>query len=280
MIESTDRSLRLKKFNLDDMNPLAVTVAIGKRRSGKSFLVRDLLSRHQTIPTGLVMSATECANQFFGDFVPGVFIHDGFDDKVLSNYVKSQQALTNKMKSEMATLRRSDIDPKSFFIMDDLGYDAPVWVKDKNIKYLFMNGRHIHALMLLTLQYPKGIPPALRTNVDYTFIFREPNMNNRKILYDNYAGMFATFDDFCQVLNQCTNDFECLVIDNTSTSNSLTDQVFWYKAEKQPDFKMCKPGYWTISSQMTKPTGAEEELYDLDKIRKSKNPRIKVTKTH
>jgi hypothetical protein len=40
-----------------------------------------------------------------------------------------------------------------------------------------------------------------------------------KILYDNYAGMFATFDDFCQVMNQCTNT-ECLVIDNTSSSNS------------------------------------------------------------
>jgi hypothetical protein len=71
-------SLRLKKFNLDEMNPLAVIVAIGKRRSGKSFLLRDLLSRHQSIPVGLVMSATEMANKFFGDFVPGCFIHEGF----------------------------------------------------------------------------------------------------------------------------------------------------------------------------------------------------------
>jgi hypothetical protein len=39
-------------------------------------------------------------------------------------------------------------------------------------------------------------------------------MTNRKILYDNYAGMFATFDDFCQVMDQCTNNYECLVIDN------------------------------------------------------------------
>jgi hypothetical protein len=39
-------------------------------------------------------------------------------------------------------------------------------------------------------------------------------------------------------MDQCTNNYECLVIDNTSSSNSLTDQVFWYKAEPQSDFKM------------------------------------------
>jgi hypothetical protein len=271
--------LRLKKFNLDDMNPLAVIVAIGKRRSGKSFLLRDLLSRHADIPTGLVMSATESANQFFGDFVPSVFIHDGFEEKVAHNYVKAQTAITNKMKAELKTLRRTDINPRSFFIMDDLGFDAPRWVKDKNIKFLFMNGRHVNALFLITLQYPKGIPPALRTNVDYTFIFRESNMNNRKILYDNYAGMFATFDIFCQVMDQCTNNYECLVIDNTSTSNALVDQVFWYRADDQPDFQMCAQAYWTISSQMKQAPNEAEELYDIEKIRKSKGPRISVKKT-
>jgi hypothetical protein len=69
-------SLRLKKFNLDEMNPLAVIVAIGNVDQEESFLLRDL-SRHQSIPVGLVMSATEMANKFFGDFVPGCFIHEG-----------------------------------------------------------------------------------------------------------------------------------------------------------------------------------------------------------
>jgi hypothetical protein len=84
------------------------------------------------------------------------------------------------MKSEQDVMGNPTSIRKNFFIMDDLGYDAPIWVKNKDIKFLFMNGRHIHTLFPLTLQYPKGIP-ALRTNVDYTF-FREPNMTNRKIL--------------------------------------------------------------------------------------------------
>jgi hypothetical protein len=42
---------------------------------------------------------------------------------------------------------------------------------------------------------------------------------------------------------------------------------------------MCNPAFWKISSQLKKTANAGEELYDLDKIRKSKNPRIKVVKT-
>jgi hypothetical protein len=77
--------------------------------------------------------------------------------------------------------------------------------------------------------------------VDYTFIFREHDEQENSLWY--YARMFATFDDFCQVMDQCTNNYECLVIDNTS---SLTDQVFWYKAEPQSDFKMCNPAFWKL----------------------------------
>jgi hypothetical protein len=78
---------------------------------------------------------------------------------------KSSRRFTeDEMNRTSWEIRRS----KKFFIMDDLGYDAPIWVKNKDIKFLFMNGRHIHTLTW----YPKGIP-ALRTNVDYTFIFRE-----------------------------------------------------------------------------------------------------------
>ena len=55
-----------------------------------------------------------------------------------------------------------------------------------------MNGRHWHILFIITMQYPLGIPPNLRTNIDYVFILRENIVSNRKRIYDNYAGMFPT----------------------------------------------------------------------------------------
>ena len=45
--------------------------------------------------------------------------------------------------------------------------------------------------------------------------------------------MFPSFEMFCQVMDQCTENYECLVINNNAKSNKLTDQVFWYKAEQK-----------------------------------------------
>ena len=51
---------------------------IGKRGTGKSSLVKDLLYYHQTIPIASVISATEHANKFYSTFVPSIFIHDEY----------------------------------------------------------------------------------------------------------------------------------------------------------------------------------------------------------
>ena len=102
-------------------------------------------------------------------------------------------------------------------------------------------------MLVITMQYPLGIPPNLRTNIDYVFILREPYISNRKRIYDNYAGMFPTFEAFCSVMDQCTENYECLVIHNNAKSNKLIDQVFWYKADPHDDFKLCSPDHWSYS---------------------------------
>ena len=107
-----------------------------------------------------------------------------------------------------------------------------------------MNGRHFKLLFVITMQYALGIPPNLRTNIDYVFILRENIVQNRRRLYDSYAGMFPTFEVFCQVMDQCTENFECLVINNNAKSNKIEDQVFWYKAETHPPFQMGAAVFW------------------------------------
>ena len=60
--------------------------------------------------------------------------------------------------------------------------------------------------------------------------------------------MFPTFDAFCQVLDNCTENFECLVIDNTVRSNKIEDMVFWYKAQEPPPFKIGAPTFWQYAA--------------------------------
>jgi len=224
-----------------------VVVLIGKRETGKSFLVKDLLWHHQTLPFGSVISGTEGANQFYSKVVPPMFIHDEYSPLVIANVLKRQKLIAKKIANDLATRGTTAVDPRNFLILDDCLYDQS-WIKDRNVRYLFMNGRHVHTMFIITMQYAMGIPPNLRTNIDYVFILRENIVANRRRLYEQYAGMFPDFDSFCQVMNQCTENFECLVIDNNAKSNKLEDQVFWYKAAPHPDFRLCSPELWAQSA--------------------------------
>ena len=99
------------------------------------------------------------------------------------------------------------------------------------------------------MQFALGIPPNLRTNIDYVFILRENYQSNRKRLYENYAGMFPTFETFCQVMDQVTENYGALVIHNNAKSNKLEDQVFWYKASDHPPFHIGSSQYWQHHSE-------------------------------
>ena len=168
-----------------------------------------LLYYHNDIPAGQVISGTEGANQFYSKIVPKLFIHDEFKADIIQNMLKRQKMLIEK---NFQSGENGMVDPRAFLILDDCLYDN-TWAKDKWMRSVFMNGRHYKLLFLLTMQYALGIPPNLRTNIDYVFILRENYVSNRKRLYDHYAGMFPNFEMFCQVMDQCTENFECLVIE-------------------------------------------------------------------
>ena len=248
-------TLELKRFDMKrirfDPNENAgpVIVLIGRRDTGKSFLVRDLIYYHQDIPIGTVISGTEAGNGFYGKHVPKLFIHDEYNTAIIENILKRQRQVLKQIKKENESGTRTNIDPRAFVILDDCLYDA-TWAKDKMMRLLFMNGRHWKIMLIITMQYPLGIPPNLRTNIDYVFILREPYIANRKRIFENYAGMFPTFESFAQVMDQCTENYECLVVDNNAKSNKLQDQIFWYKAENHKDFRLGSKEFWEISKDL------------------------------
>ena len=276
-------TLELRKFDMKSIqfkpneNKGPVVVLIGKRDTGKSFLVRDLLYYQQDIPIGTVISGTEEGNGFYGKMVPRLFIHNEYNSAIIENILKRQRTVLKQVKKEMEAYKRSSIDPRAFVILDDCLYDN-TWSRDKLMRLLFMNGRHWKIMLVITMQYPLGIPPTLRTNIDYVFILRENYIANRKRIYENYAGMFPTFEAFCQVMDQCTENYECLVINNNSKSNKLNDQVFYYKADNHNDFRLGSKEFWEISKGL--PDEDQEEQYDPSKSKKrGAGPRISVKKT-
>jgi hypothetical protein len=274
-------TLQLRKFDMKgitfkpDQNTGPVIVMIGRRDTGKSFLVRDLLFYHQDIPIGTVISGTEAGNGFYSHHVPKLFIHEEYNTAIIENILKRQKTVLKQVKRELESYKRSNIDPRAFVILDDCLFDDK-WTRDKMMRLLFMNGRHWKIMLIITMQYPLGVPPVLRTNIDYVFILREPYLANRRRIYENYAGMFPTFESFAQVMDQCTENYECLVINNNVKSNKLQDQIFWYKAESHKDFKLGSREFWEISKDLN--SDDEDELYDPNSSTKRQGPKINVRK--
>lgn len=228
----------IRKFPMHKMPKNSIIVTIGKRNTGKSFLIKDILYHVRDIPLGSVISHTDKLTNYYSKFIPGMFIYDRYESKIIEKIFKRQQrALAENWK-----------DPHIFLLLDDCLADK-TWVRDEALKEVFFNGRHYQILFLLSMQSPMGLTPNLRSNIDYTFILKTNISSDRKKIYEHYAGIFSSREIFELVFNECTEDYHCLVIDNVTQSNNLEDVVFIYKAESHDDFKMCSNAMWRVNNE-------------------------------
>jgi hypothetical protein len=235
-------SIQIKKFDPTKMDPCRTCVFIAKKNTGKTTLIRDILYHQRKIPMGVVMSGTEESNEHYQQFVPDSFIYGQFEPKVIEKIITHQQGVIKRLKPE----EKEDFkNPNNsvFVVLDDCMFDTK-WTRDTNMRSVFMNGRHYRIFFMLAMQYCMDLPPPLRANIDYLFILKENIIQNREKIYKNFFGIFPTFDAFNEVLNQCTQNYECLVLDNSSTSGKIEDVVFWYKAKVGHKFRMGSPALW------------------------------------
>ncbi len=234
--------LRIKKFDIKSM-PDNVTIAmIAKRGSGKSFLTRELLFHKRHIPTTIAISKTERLNRFYGNFIPDIFIYENYSNELLSKVYSRQSKIFEDNEKRIKDGKKPK-DDRMMLIMDDCMSSKGSWVKEEPILELFFNGRHHHLSFILTMQYSLGIPPEMRSNFDYIFLLAEDFTNNRKRLYEHYAGMFPDFASFNDAFTVLTEDFGCMVINNKIHTTDITEKVFWFKAKETPRFTMGSKKY-------------------------------------
>lgn len=243
-----------------------------------SFLARDIFFHHKGIPSGVVFSGTEEASPFFGDFIPDCFIHSEYDPDLVDNIMLRQKRKIREAKAKGLSETGKHPSNNMFIVLDDMLHDASNWKKDKTIKSIFFNGRHYNFLFILTMQYPLGITPELRSNIDYVFIFNEPSIKNRKKIYEDYAGCLPSLDYFSNVLDACTQNHECMVIKTSGNTNDIRDQVFWYKAEAHTNFKVGHPKLWKYHSNNYNDNYEADEDEDKEQLGKLKKKFAKTRK--
>jgi hypothetical protein len=236
-----DKKLVIKKFVLDMMADSPAIMLVAKRRSGKSWVCRDILRHFNDIPVGMIIAKSEkkADEPFYSEFFPDSFIFYEYNEKILKNLFYRQEQMIEKSKEKKE--KGIIIDPRAIFLMDDCLSDKGTWAKDPLIYELMFNGRHYKILFMLTMQSPLGISPELRSNFDYFFLLATDIENHMKKLYENYAGMFRNVGEFRTVFKQLTVDHQSMVIANTSADRPFQEKVYWYKASNNKiDMVGCK----------------------------------------
>ena len=238
--------MRLKIQRFDPATQLKehrICLFIGRRGTGKSKLMEDIMYRmRDRVDMGLCMSPTEETQAMFRQHVPDAWIYDGFQSARLEQMLAMQRATAAAGKT-----------PRSLFLItDDCGFDRSAF-KGKGVRDLFMNGRHCHVTYLNAMQYCMDVTPDLRTQIDYIFCLKESIITNKQKLWKSFFGMFERYDDFSRTMDRCTENFSCLVLDQTSPTNRIEDCVFWYRSQLDlPPFKLGKPLYHQLAARHQK----------------------------
>ena len=184
----------MESINFSADNMIAI---IGKRKSGKTTLVGDLLAAaHKNDQDIVVFCGSESTTRYYHNLakrLPIAHIGNNIDHDVL-----------NKQKNT---------DKHCIVVFDDLCFDAQLW-KSSEMKDLLYTGRRYGISCIFAIQYVMHIPLQFRTQIDHVFVFPEPSKRHNWRIYDNFF-TFHTFEEFSALMATAKKN-DAIVI-NTST---------------------------------------------------------------
>ena len=231
--------LKINKWDPASIKPHRLILLIGRRGTGKSSLLEDILYHiAPAIDIALAMSPTEESLGMFRNHLPEPWLFNGYSQAKVEELIEMQRGLAKQQKQRSVLLA-----------LDDCMYDKAI-LRSTCMRNIHMNGRHLKITFVNAVQYLVDIDPALRTQVDYVVCLKENIFTNKQRLHRMFFGCFRAFEDFASVLDKVTENYGALVLDNTSPTASLEDCLFWYRASiSLPSYRVGKPIYWKLAQR-------------------------------
>ena len=231
--------ITLKRFDIRQIpKDGRIILVIGRRGSGKSTLMKDLMFHmRERFDFGVGMSPTRASVDMLCTHLPPALVYEeGFSPEQFQKMVALCQLLSRKKK-----LR------KGLLVLDDCNADKGAF-RTVTMRNCFMNGRHYNINLLWSMHYCLDLTTDLRTQIDYVIVLKESIRKNKERLWNNFFGMFPKFEDFDRVMSACTQNHEALVLDNTVVEPSVESCLYWYKAQVNiPQFTIGKQVYFKLS---------------------------------
>lgn len=233
------RERNVASFHLQQLPESATMVLIGKRLSGKTTTIMNILHHFMYIfEFGFIVCASNTTCETYATSVPKEFIVPSADGEFIEKIIQFQEK-----RSKLGTIK------PIFIVFDDLNFDQKL-LRSTSMFKLFANGRHYKIFILLSLQYLRGIGPNCRGNIDAVILHRETVIKNQRKLFDDYACGFQTFDDFRSVFEQVASNRRIMVMMKCEEQKNDFPVYTWLPHYPLPNFKINIHGHWWKASSM------------------------------
>jgi hypothetical protein len=257
----------LEEFDVSQMKIDATVVAVGKRRTGKTWVFRNIMYLFKDkFAAGLVISQTDELNKFWRQYVPEKYIFNRYSPEILQAVFQRQKNILNDVNK---TDEEKDKEAPFFILLDDVISDQRLKF-DEALMELFVAGRHYRLFVLITTQYAKAITPTLRGNTDYCFMMKTIQQGQLEALWEDF-GSFLTKDAFAQILNAYTEDNEVMVVNTCpETEVDPLSMLGWWKALDPGPFKMGSAEYWKaaeLGNTMIAPKSGPDSATELMNVK-------------
>lgn len=208
-------------------------IVLAKRRSGKSVLIKDILSyAKDNYKSAHVFSLTAHLQPELFDYVPKGNMYKGLDMERLDAIYNEQQKYIQK---ELQKKKKKEKCDHVLLIFDDVIADPNIRsnVSGKTFTNLFILGRHINLAVIVLSQYfggKYGLNAVCRKNCDFIFSFIPSSEGDREILCKEHLST-KSYKHGQLILDQVFNEaYNVLCICGYKMSPNYEDYVYTYKA--------------------------------------------------
>ena len=162
-----------------------------------------------------------------------------FHPLYVSNYYDEDEEKQHILRQRTCEVENGHGYPGNYAIniLDDVSDDPRIY-KTKVMRGLFKLGsQHWNQLLMVGSQYAIDMPPDIRKSVSYVAMFFEPEEIERKKLYTNFGGLAGSYENFCDLMNQVTGDYTCLIFKKRTQSHSMEENISWFRTKELDSWK-------------------------------------------
>jgi hypothetical protein len=231
---------QLQDFVPDPKRPFPTILLVGKRMSGKSN-ASVAIAEMYNMCRWAAWCGTKDTEDFWADRFGSKASVFAPDDKGISKLLELLQYQERKIRLYKRIIKKPLPDRYSIGLVFDDVTAKRKFRKGEILEDLFSNGRHYHAVIIISCQYIKQLPPAVRGNTDYLFMLHNTK-RTCKILHEEYVNNPEDYSMFLDLLRVVTSEkyengndkYNALVFNNCTKSENL--EVVFQIFHTRPDF--------------------------------------------